>query len=324
MEERDKEKETISEVQSRHRKEKNDLRSVVTSKRKNATKKTRKAVNSECEELERELKERQAQEVALLEGRGAVSEAQDAAEDEEEKLDGLTEKLADAQIDVGVKKVHFLQNATMGQRAEEASRGSGDVGIGVKRNRQKERLARRQAEQLAAAEAAEKEASNMTDHRGNERKKMEPAFEANKLVEEEIRPDGHCLFSAVADQLQQLGRSLSAAAETSAPGYKLVRIAATDYMLAHPDDFAPFLLEEEEGLEGYVKKMRDTAEWGGQMELAALAAAYGVEIRVVQNGPTAVVKPPGEEKESPAIWLAYYRHGYGLGEHYNSLRKKAS
>ena len=29
----------------------------------------------------------------------------------------------------------------------------------------------------------------------------------------------------------------------------------------------------------------------------------------------------GEEREKKVAWLAYYRHGFGLGEHYNSLRK---
>jgi OTU domain-containing protein 6 len=29
-----------------------------------------------------------------------------------------------------------------------------------------------------------------------------------------------------------------------------------------------------------------------------------------------------EEKLKRVIWLAYYRHSYGLGEHYNALFKK--
>ena len=98
-------------------------------------------------------------------------------------------------------------------------------------------------------------------------------------------------------------------------------------MEAHPDDFAPFL---EEPLAAYVPRIRDTAEWGGQLELAALAAAYGVEIKVVQDGRTETIEPASAPagaaagKERERIWLAYYRHGYGLGEHYNSLRRKQS
>ncbi|KAK0635577.1 hypothetical protein B0T17DRAFT_516684 [Bombardia bombarda] len=103
----------------------------------------------------------------------------------------------------------------------------------------------------------------------------------------------------------------------------VVRRTAADYMEAHTDDFVGFL---EEPLGDYVSKIRDTAEWGGQLELTALANAYGVEIRVVQDGRTEVIAPFAAEEEdgkgSKTLWLAYYRHGYGLGEHYNSLRRK--
>ena len=60
-------------------------------------------------------------------------------------------------------------------------------------------------------------------------------------------------------------------------------------------------------------------------ELTALARAYGVEIRVLQDGRTETIAPGGEAAPEPPkrIWLAYYRHGYGLGEHYNSLRQAA-
>ena len=172
----------------------------------------------------------------------------------------------------------------------------------------------------------------MTDHRTIEKTYLLREFEAQGLAEKEIRPDGHCLFAAVADQLEERGIPLQASSaavagndgETAAAPYRTVRRRATEYMEAHPDDFAPFL---EEPLAVYVPRIRDTAEWGGQLELAALAAAYRVEIKVVQDGRTETIEPAngggaagGKERER--IWLAYYRHGYGLGEHYNSLRKK--
>ncbi|KUI74281.1 OTU domain-containing protein 2 [Cytospora mali] len=185
----------------------------------------------------------------------------------------------------------------------------------------KERLARRAAEQEAAAIAAEQEAANMTDHRGAEKKYMEDEFKKHGLVEQEIRPDGHCLFSAVADQLQQ--RSIPLGGEDREPGYKTVRRKAAGYIGEHGDEYAGFL---EEDLESYVRKMRDTAEWGGQIELLAVANVYGVEIHVVQDRQTEVIRPAeaaAVEGDDKRIWLAYYRHGYGLGEHYNSLRKKA-
>ncbi|WYZ41821.1 hypothetical protein EsH8_V_000716 [Colletotrichum jinshuiense] len=314
------ENETLEQMQARHRKEQRDLVGRVTSKKKNATKKTRKGVNEECAEMERRLKETQEGEIAALVGGGGA----DAEVEEEEDDDD------DAAAEVAEK----LQEATISEPAQPAAapvqeQAQGD-GQGKKRNRQKERMARRAAEVEAAAVKAEEDAKNMTDHRGLERTYMLKEFKTHSLAEKEIAPDGHCLFSAVADQLQQKGIPLAPGAEAGAAPYKVVRRAAAEWMTAHPDDFAPFL---EEDLEGYVGKIRDTAEWGGQLELAALANVYGVDIRVVQDGRTEKIGPTsedvagaaseGEGKGEKEIWLAYYRHGYGLGEHYNSLRKTA-
>ncbi|KAK2625228.1 hypothetical protein QTJ16_005597 [Diplocarpon rosae] len=60
-------------------------------------------------------------------------------------------------------------------------------------------------------------------------------------------------------------------------------------------------------------------QWGGHLELLALAKNYNVEICVLQDGAQQNIEGGG--KDSEKIWLAYYRHGFGLGEHYNSLRK---
>jgi OTU domain-containing protein 6 len=75
------EAETLEAMQARHRKEQRDLQSRITSKKKNATKKTRKGVNDECAELERQLRDRQEQELALL--NGELPEAEGDAEEDE-------------------------------------------------------------------------------------------------------------------------------------------------------------------------------------------------------------------------------------------------
>ncbi|RYP72637.1 hypothetical protein DL769_004422 [Monosporascus sp. CRB-8-3] len=323
--------ETLETIQARHRKEQRDLQSRITNKKKNATKKTRKGVNDECAELERQLRERQERELAVFnrEADGVEDDADDGAE-------GISTRLEDvslSDVTTAATAEPATENPPQPQRPPTQQQ---QQPAGKKRNRQKERLARRAAEQEAAAEAAEAEAAGMTDHRSIEKTYLLREFEANDLVEKEIRPDGHCLFAAVADQLEQRRIPLlpvseaedSSSPQPSAPQqppppYRAVRRRATDYMEAHPDDFAPFL---DEPLSSYVPKIRDTAEWGGQLELAALANAYGVEIKVVQDGHTETIEPSssygGEEQPRERIWLAYYRHGYGLGEHYNSLRKK--
>jgi len=155
----------------------------------------------------------------------------------------------------------------------------------------------------------------------------------------EITPDGHCLFSAVADQLAILNVVPPQAAHPV-----LTRKAAAEYMLAHPQDFVPFLpsAEGEDGAGAgdagtigpqeyarYCASIRDTAVWGGEPEILALSRAYAVPIHVVQGGqpPVVVHNPNGAPttdnlKEQRAVWISYHRRMYGLGEHYNSLRPR--
>lgn len=299
------EAETLEQMQARHRRELKDLQGRITSKKKNATKKTRKGVNDECAEMERQLREKQASEVAALNGETQEDLEEEEQEDEAQQNDATTN---------GTQK---LETVTAKLNLEESSSEQAQQ-PGKKRNRQKERLARRAAEQEAAMLHAEQEASSMTDHRARESTYMKGEFAAHGLSEKDIQPDGHCLFAALADQLAHNGIPLGADdKDNKEPAYRTVRKKAAGFMEAHADDFAPFL---EEDLEGYARKMRDTAEWGGQLELMAVARQYGVEIRVIQDGRTEKIGE-GEGEEAKTLWLAYYRHGYGLGEHYNSLRR---
>jgi OTU domain-containing protein 6 len=324
--------ETLEQMQARHRKELCDLQGRITNKKKNATKKTRKFVNDECAELERQTKERQEEELRRFmgqaDGQDDLHEEPDQQAQPQDHDEEPVNNLADK-----------LDSTTLTPQQQQPSQPqSPATQPKQKRNRQKERLARRQAEQEAAAFAAESEAASMTDHRSLEREAMARAFAAHSLREHEIAPDGHCLFSAVADQLDTLGIPLTKKGEQlgdtpKVAPYRVVRKAAADWIERHRDEYEGFI-EEEGGVEAYVGKIRDTAEWGGQLELSALANAYGVEIRVVQGGSRVEVVSPaaqdgekgevkgeGEGEGKKTIWLAYYRHGYGLGEHYNSLRK---
>ena len=299
--------ETFEEVQTRHRKEQRDLQARVTQKKKSATKKTRKGVNSECEALELQLKERQDLELAGLNGE-AVPEVDDVPELDEES-NGVGSEPANTN---GISTPAEAKTPPNEPLENDQPR---------KRNRAKERLARRAAEQEAAVVAAEEEAANQPSQKDIEHAAILKETQARGLVEKPIRPDGHCLFSAIADQLSQHNIPLANDSNGSIKEdqrYILLRKAAAKYIEDHSDDFEAWL---EEPLPAYVSKIRDTAEWGGHLELLALAKAYNVEICVIQDGAPEHIKPDTKATESEQIWLAYYRHGYGLGEHYNSLRK---
>ncbi|KAI5309963.1 hypothetical protein KEM55_002043 [Ascosphaera atra] len=299
----------MEELQARHRKEQRDLQAKITQKKKSATKKTRKGVNDECERWQRELKERQEAEISALNGGADEENGEEAGE---ETADIATDSVEQQQTQ-SASEASTQQPPPQPQEQEQPAARR-------KPNRQKARLARRAAEQEAEAARAAEEAAHQVDYRGNEKEVMKKALETYGLKETDIRPDGHCLYSAVAVGLRNSGIGLSGGLGNDAPGYKLVRAVTAAYIESHPDDFAPFL---EKPLDQYVHEVRDTAEWGGQIELLAIARAYGVHINVLKgDGGLEKLQPEeGKAKDGKEIWLAYYRHTYGLGEHYNALLK---
>ena len=302
----------MDELQKKHRQEQKDLQSRIMQKKKSATKKTRKGINDECAELERQLKEKQTAESLSfteppVEDEGVNDVAVDALEEEEatEPSNGLTASLKSMSV----------------------SAHSAPDGPPKKQNRQKARLARRAAEQEAATELAEREAAELPNLREQELKSMREAYTAKGLTEHEIRSDGHCLYAAIADQLEDSKIGLRPKMEitnndveptATNAGYKITRQVAAAYISENPDDFAPFL---EEPLPEYIKTIRETGEWGGHLEILALAKAYEVDINVLRADGRVDKVECGLENAPQQLWLAYYQHSFGLGEHYNSLHR---
>ncbi|OJJ49230.1 hypothetical protein ASPZODRAFT_129646 [Penicilliopsis zonata CBS 506.65] len=327
----------MDDLLARHRKEQRDLQGRITQKKKAATKKTRKGINDECERLLKELSEKQQTEILQLNGdEPPVPELDDLSLQDDSVTATETNDNTESNPPPTTTTTTTTSNETPQETTENAARTK-------KPNRQKARLARRAAEQVALAEIAAEEASKQTDHRGNEREVMSEVFTRLHLTEIEINPDGHCLYSAVAKQLDASGLGLrpdpdrillqpttqSRIDTVTSPthdGYRAVRAVTADFIVGNKDDFVPFM---EEPLDEYTQKIRLTAEWGGQLELQAIARAYGVDINVIQGDGRIEKIESGdgdsfdeEEKRRRVIWLAYYRHSYGLGEHYNALVKK--
>jgi OTU domain-containing protein 6 len=302
----------MEELQSTHRKEQRDLQSRVTQKKKQASKKTRKGVNEECDRLEADLKQKQANEVAAFNGE-PTSNSDEIPIDQ---LDDLTLQQDDDEPETKEPMPKQPAPSAQSNNSTEPTPPSQTR----KPNRQKERLARRAAEQEELAKQAAEEAKNLPDMKQQERERMLSYMKERGLQEKEIRADGHCLYSAVADQLTQLDIPLGTApgAQAEVLPYKTTRSAAAGWIENHPDDFEPFL---EEPLPEYLRKIRETGEWGGQLELMALAKSYGIEINVLQDFGRVEKIEPESGAAGKTIWLGYYKHGFGLGEHYNSLRK---
>ncbi|KAJ5779611.1 Ovarian tumor otubain [Penicillium paradoxum] len=279
----------------------------------------------------RELSEKQQAEIAELNG------------DSVEGLEDLSLEDGQPTDDEASKEDKPTEEPQQAQQTAEATSEPPAASQQRKPNRQKARLARRAAEQAAQSAAAAEEAATQTNYRGNEQGIMDAAFKKLGLKEVEVTPDGHCLYSAVAKQLDESGVGLrpdpsrimlqpatqsriDTVASPQHDGYRAVRAVTADFITEHKEDFEAFM---EEPLESYTRKIKLTAEWGGQLELQAIARAYGVEINVVQSDGRMEKIESGdsdsfdeEEKRKRVIWLAYYRHTYGLGEHYNALVKK--
>ncbi|KAF2861280.1 cysteine proteinase [Piedraia hortae CBS 480.64] len=280
-------------LQSRHSKERKDLQGQITQKKKSATKKTRKSVNDECERLERELKARHGAELAAFST--SPSQPDLSVEGEENNITDPLDGLFSSNEQPTVEQTPAQQGCDSEQKRKPGM------------NRAKARLARRAKEQENLIQQAKLEVENLPDHKAAERERMDEYMTERGLVGKDIRPDGHCLYAAIADQLVQLGEGER--------GFRDIRKIAGRYITAHADEFEPFL---EEDVEGYVDKVENTGEWGGQVELIALARALGININVLQDWGRVERFDGNGSKE---MWLGYYKFGYGLGEHYNSLRK---
>ena len=134
----------------------------------------------------------------------------------------------------------------------------------------------------------------------------------------EVRADGHCLYRALADQLERRG------GDGVALDVDGLRMACARTMREDEERYRPFV-EDCDGDDDeadarwarYVSDVESTAAWGGQVELMALAKAIERPIEVFSA--TMPTVRMGEEFAGAALRVAYHRHAYGLGEHYNSV-----
>ena len=348
----------LEEILARHRKELRDLTATVTLLKKQATKKTRKNVMVKCAELEMQLKAKHTQEIkdydssasgtsseakALEEGvtdsnfngsnntknkiphgnnevnNGSFSEelsVNEAANSDTEEVS--PESLLAA---LELEKVSRMPEAKQPINGNQVSTAGGGK---KKRNRAKERLAKRQQEIDRIQQEAREEMENLPDFRELEEKGMSANIALNNLILYEIQPDGNCLFSSIRDQLI---RRHSRSDDDSSILVKSLRSTAASYIKDNRETFAPFMYNEEtdviEDIDEYCEKLENTVMWGSDKEIIAYANVFDAPITVLsydQLTNTVNRMTMNEEGSQPGLFLAYYRHSYGLGEHYNSLR----
>ena len=161
----------------------------------------------------------------------------------------------------------------------------------------------------------------------------------------EIPADGHCMFRAVANQLEGIRALLLAgsAGDDGAPGagpppeilsssrsFMELRALVAGHMRRGADQYLPFVEEDlgegdrREAFDAYCTEIETTAKWGGQLELRALADAmlYPIEVYSADMPVVTLGEHAAPDARLPPIRLCYQKHAYGLGEHYNAIQPR--
>lgn len=176
----------------------------------------------------------------------------------------------------------------------------------------------------------QEEQSNLVSDRMIENDKLKAKLEPLGLTVNEIKPDGHCLYRAIENQLDVLSGG------SSPYTYQDLRNMVAAYMREHASEFLPFFLSENmmegdsdnslaERFEHYCKEVECTSAWGGQLELGALIHCLRRPIMIYSGSFPDVEmgkeykSDGGTDSSNGSILLSYHKHAFGLGEHYNSV-----
>lgn len=291
------ETETREEMLSRHRKEITQLQNKEIALKKAAAKGSKaeqkakkKQVEEQISQLTSDLKQKHLSELATV-GYG------DSTSIKEGNIDILAKAIA------GVSVTHQPEHSKPSKSAK--------------------RKEKRAQEEAAREQRIQQEQSNIVSDKMIENEKLEKKLEPLGLIVHEIKPDGHCLYRAVEDQLKS--KSKSSCFYT----FQELRKMVADYMRKNSSDFLPFFLSETDGdgdynerFESYCNEVESTAAWGGQLELGALTHCLKKHIMIF-SGSFPDVEMGKEYKSGDfldsSIVLSYHKHAFGLGEHYNSL-----
>ncbi|MCL7047792.1 hypothetical protein MKW94_001939 [Papaver nudicaule] len=299
--------ENREEMLSRHRKEITELQHKEVGMKKAAAKGSKaeqkakkKQVEDEISRLSTKLKEKHAEELASLGYSNGDGK-------EKAHLDTLVKAIAGVSVN-----------------------NQADTSKPSKSVKRREKRAQQEADR---EQRIQEEQSCIVSNRIVEDEKLEKKLEPLGLVVNEIKPDGHCLYRAVENQLANFSGG------PSPYSYQKLREMVASYMRQHESDFLPFFLSDNnidmdsdnspsEIFENYCKEVESTAAWGGQLELGALTHCLKKHILIysgsfpdVEMGQEYKSKS-GTSSSNPSIMLSYHKHAFGLGEHYNSIISK--
>ncbi|KAI8870925.1 cysteine proteinase [Ramicandelaber brevisporus] len=313
--------ETLEELQSRHKAESKALMSQIIQLRKSAKgdKKRTKTVQTEIAQLEADLAKRQEAELAALQSSAPATDSTPSATD----ANATGGDSVESTPDVTQASESPEQSAGAGAGADAGNSGGGSN----KKSKQKRRLEKRDQAIRSMQEEAAAEAANMTDMRAVENSALTDLLLVRSLRIEPVAADGHCLYRAFSDQLDLANIHTLPSATTSVDisDHLKLRELAADHMRSNRDDYIAFMVNDsgdlmsEQEYDAHLEEIAHGTLWGGQAEILALSNVFRVTVTIYQMG-----APPmriSEQFESNGeVKLAYHKHMYSLGEHYNSVR----
>lgn len=283
---------TIDEdLSARHKKERKELQAKIQALKKTAgkgDKKKKKEVLEEIARLESDLDKKHADELAQAENTEKTTTNEENLNNEHD--DNQNDVDSDAGQDKNVR-VSRAQKRREKKAIEEKQR---------------------QAEILAQDEI------NKTGPRVIELNTIKKILAKRDLLLHPIASDGNCLYNAIRNQLKITERFVD--------DVQTLRNKTADYILQNKDSLIFYMTNPDSGdclndaeFEKYCSDLRNTAAWGGQIEISALSQILQVPIEVIQaTGPSTI---QGDEKfKGPNLVITYHRNMYSLGEHYNGTR----
>lgn len=151
---------------------------------------------------------------------------------------------------------------------------------------------------------------------------MELYLKPRKLNIKDIMADGNCLYRAIAHQMELRGKHNE---DGSTMSYEQIRSLCADMLMKRRSEYEPFAdLSDNHvsSFDDYIDRVRNSSEWGGHLELRALAAALQMTIVIysAQSSPLHIRDATSENSEETGeICLSFHKSYYALGEHYNSV-----
>ena len=191
-------------------------------------------------------------------------------------------------------------------------------GKSIEKSRQQKRREKKEEQTEALRLQALEDAKLIPNHHAEEMEKFKKILNDYKLVINDIKADGNCLFNSISDQLMLVYNIKMNDEE--------LRRKAVDHISNNFEKYCCFIASEDgdqssnlkDCFDMYCRRMNERGEWGGELEIQALSECLNVPIDVFQSDGSVISMGSCLKKEK--LLISYHRHQFTLGAHYNSLR----